>query len=423
MLGVLAFVLFGIITFRLWYLQVLTGPQNAARATANVERAIPLPAPRGEILDSGGTRDREHARRRGGGDHRRRPAAELRGHRRRVAGACASAPRARARDAPQRHPAGSSRRADARRTSRPRSPTTSAAARSSTCRSTRACSRACRSSRSTCATTRTGGSAAIMLGQIGPISGGATGRSARPPTRGSSPAPTSARPASRRSTTASCRARPASRSSRSTRRASRPGRRRRSRRRPRREPADLDQLPARARGLHRRRRGDALRARQPPSGKAAAFFAMNPDTGRVLAVGSVPTLRPEPVRHAAEHGAYNAVLTAARSTTSPPTACSRPARRSSRSPRSPASRPGRSRRDAPGRRLVPADQTVLVLQLGPERLRRRNLVTALAGVGRHLLLQDRRRAELRDLQRRRDPEGGARARPRRAPGIDLPGGG
>ena len=52
-LGVLAFVArSAIITFRLWYLQVLTGPQNAARASANVERSIPLPAPRGEILDS-----------------------------------------------------------------------------------------------------------------------------------------------------------------------------------------------------------------------------------------------------------------------------------------------------------------------------------------------------------------------------------
>jgi penicillin-binding protein 2 len=53
-LGVIAFVLFGIISFRLWYLQVLTGPQNVARATANVERSIPLPAPRGEILDAKG---------------------------------------------------------------------------------------------------------------------------------------------------------------------------------------------------------------------------------------------------------------------------------------------------------------------------------------------------------------------------------
>ena len=53
-LGVLAFALFAIITFRLWYLQVLTGPQNVARATANVERSIPLPPPRGEILDSSG---------------------------------------------------------------------------------------------------------------------------------------------------------------------------------------------------------------------------------------------------------------------------------------------------------------------------------------------------------------------------------
>ena len=53
-LGVLAFVLFAIVAFRLWYLQVLTGPQNVALATANVERSIPIPAPRGEILDRNG---------------------------------------------------------------------------------------------------------------------------------------------------------------------------------------------------------------------------------------------------------------------------------------------------------------------------------------------------------------------------------
>jgi len=53
-IGVLAFALFGIITFRLWYLQVLTAPQNTALATLNEQRTIPLPAPRGEILDAGG---------------------------------------------------------------------------------------------------------------------------------------------------------------------------------------------------------------------------------------------------------------------------------------------------------------------------------------------------------------------------------
>jgi penicillin-binding protein 2 len=55
-LGVLVFVLFGIIAFRLWYLQVLTGSQNAAEATANVVRGIGTPAPRGNILDRSGNR-------------------------------------------------------------------------------------------------------------------------------------------------------------------------------------------------------------------------------------------------------------------------------------------------------------------------------------------------------------------------------
>ena len=53
-LGALTFVLFAVVAFRLWYLQVLTGPQNVALATANVERSIPVPAPRGEILDRNG---------------------------------------------------------------------------------------------------------------------------------------------------------------------------------------------------------------------------------------------------------------------------------------------------------------------------------------------------------------------------------
>jgi penicillin-binding protein 2 len=53
-LGGIAFVLFAVIVFRLWYLQVLTSPQNSAVATANVERSIPIPAQRGTILDANG---------------------------------------------------------------------------------------------------------------------------------------------------------------------------------------------------------------------------------------------------------------------------------------------------------------------------------------------------------------------------------
>lgn len=54
-LGVVVFVLFGVIAFRLWYLQVLTGTQNAAKATALVVRPIAIAPPRGNILDSHGT--------------------------------------------------------------------------------------------------------------------------------------------------------------------------------------------------------------------------------------------------------------------------------------------------------------------------------------------------------------------------------
>jgi penicillin-binding protein 2 len=49
-----ALVMFGIIFFRLWYLQVLTGEQYVQQARANDERVIPIPAPRGSILDRSG---------------------------------------------------------------------------------------------------------------------------------------------------------------------------------------------------------------------------------------------------------------------------------------------------------------------------------------------------------------------------------
>jgi penicillin-binding protein 2 len=53
-LGVLALVMFGLIFFRLWYLQVLTGEQYVQEAAANAVRDLPIPAPRGQILDREG---------------------------------------------------------------------------------------------------------------------------------------------------------------------------------------------------------------------------------------------------------------------------------------------------------------------------------------------------------------------------------
>jgi penicillin-binding protein 2 len=53
-LGSFALVMFGIIFFRLWYLQVLTGEQYVQQAKVNDQRDLPLPAPRGEILDRSG---------------------------------------------------------------------------------------------------------------------------------------------------------------------------------------------------------------------------------------------------------------------------------------------------------------------------------------------------------------------------------
>jgi penicillin-binding protein 2 len=54
-MGGVALVMFGIIFFRLWYLQVLTGEQYVAQANANRLRPISIPAPRGEIFDRNGS--------------------------------------------------------------------------------------------------------------------------------------------------------------------------------------------------------------------------------------------------------------------------------------------------------------------------------------------------------------------------------
>jgi penicillin-binding protein 2 len=53
-LGVIAFALFAIIFFRLWYLQVLSGDQYLAQAQTNRVRVQPLAAPRGAIVDRRG---------------------------------------------------------------------------------------------------------------------------------------------------------------------------------------------------------------------------------------------------------------------------------------------------------------------------------------------------------------------------------
>ncbi len=53
-LGVIAVVLFGVLVFRLWALQVLHSDHYVAQANQNDVRQLPLPAPRGEIVDSSG---------------------------------------------------------------------------------------------------------------------------------------------------------------------------------------------------------------------------------------------------------------------------------------------------------------------------------------------------------------------------------
>jgi penicillin-binding protein 2 len=53
-LGAIALGLFAIIFFRLWYLQVLSGEQYLAQANTNRVRTLPIPAPRGRIVDRAG---------------------------------------------------------------------------------------------------------------------------------------------------------------------------------------------------------------------------------------------------------------------------------------------------------------------------------------------------------------------------------
>ncbi len=53
-LGGVAFVLFGIVFFRLWFLQVLSGDELVAKARENRVRKVPIEAPRGDIVDRDG---------------------------------------------------------------------------------------------------------------------------------------------------------------------------------------------------------------------------------------------------------------------------------------------------------------------------------------------------------------------------------
>jgi penicillin-binding protein 2 len=53
-IGSFALVMFAVIFFRLWFLQVLSGNQYTAQAEANISRQVAIAAPRGEILDSNG---------------------------------------------------------------------------------------------------------------------------------------------------------------------------------------------------------------------------------------------------------------------------------------------------------------------------------------------------------------------------------
>src|SRR5206468_9857173 len=54
LLGGFAFVLFAIVFFRLWFLQVLSGDQYVSEARSNRVRKIKIEAPRGNIVDRNG---------------------------------------------------------------------------------------------------------------------------------------------------------------------------------------------------------------------------------------------------------------------------------------------------------------------------------------------------------------------------------
>src|SRR5277367_2058872 len=53
--GGLALVMFAVIFFRLWFLQVLSGSHYVQEAQVNIVRYLPVVAPRGELTDRSGT--------------------------------------------------------------------------------------------------------------------------------------------------------------------------------------------------------------------------------------------------------------------------------------------------------------------------------------------------------------------------------
>ena len=53
-LGAVALLVFGVLFFRLWALQVLSGPQYLRAALDNQLRSVRIEAPRGQILDDKG---------------------------------------------------------------------------------------------------------------------------------------------------------------------------------------------------------------------------------------------------------------------------------------------------------------------------------------------------------------------------------
>ena len=81
-IGGVALVIFGIIFFRLWYLQVLSGDQYLAEANNNRVREIKVEAPRGKIVDRDGADPGRQPPGQGGQDRARQAARGRRARRR-----------------------------------------------------------------------------------------------------------------------------------------------------------------------------------------------------------------------------------------------------------------------------------------------------------------------------------------------------
>ena len=300
-LGGIALAMFAIIFFRLWFLQVLSGDKYLAEANNNRIRDVKVPGA------ARGHRRPQRQRARG------QPRVDRRAGRARRAAAAPGRERSALLPAPRRRSSAMKPRAMRRRRSRdaaqgslPFATSTLKQRRRRTAvllhaRAPGHASRASTSQRVFLRHTRTRSSAAQLFGTVGEISreelkavafrGVQQGDRRRPGRHRVHLRPLPARPG-RRHARPGRRARPAEAAS--SRRASR---------RQGKQPQAVDR-PRPAEGRAAGHRGG--RSATDGGNAAAAFVAMDPRNGEVLALGSSPTLRPERVRQAADAVALQA---------------------------------------------------------------------------------------------------------------------